>query len=151
MRKTRFAKFMVGPLPNPHLTLHALDQLLRVVADTLSEDERHVVDVGRRVDGIPLDHGEIGDLARLDRPVPTGFAEQCGAVRAHDPYRFLGREASLHEELEVAKVTIAGEAAVPPGIHARDEQTTGAYERAVVLHHLLEEWEREVELALLGT
>src|SRR5436309_3099510 len=81
-----------APLVLSIATLHRLEQLLRVVADAVLEDDLHVLDVRDARRRIAFDDDEIGVLAGGDGADAIGASEERGAVERGDADRFDGRE-----------------------------------------------------------
>src|SRR5205823_1641097 len=82
-------------LAQPYLSLHRLDKPGRVVADALFEDINHIANLGRRGDGIALDHHQVGRFSRRDAPILIVGTEDLGPVGGKDLDGLYRREPGL--------------------------------------------------------
>src|SRR5690606_7060659 len=114
-----------------------LDKFLRVVANTILENDLdiiYVTDLGGRV---TLDDNEVGERSGAHGAATRALSEENSAVVIHDPDRSDGRKPSLNKKPYPAKVTEPRHnAAVPGRVEPGHQQAAGLDEGTLKIHRI---------------
>src|SRR2546422_9203126 len=87
LQKTRSVRPSM-PSPDSYQPLHRLNQLLRVIADTILEDDFDLLDVADIGGGVSFHHHQVGLFAGSEGADMRVLTKKPGAVETGNPYRF---------------------------------------------------------------
>src|SRR5688572_16740595 len=101
--------------PDSHQSLHGLDQLLRVVADAVFEDDLHFLDVENVGGGVSFDNHQVSLFARSDGPDAGVLAQKTRTVETRNLNRFNRRKTCFDQQLNLAQIAEASHNAAVTG------------------------------------
>src|SRR5439155_2138113 len=107
-RRTSRSASSRADLEQSNLPPDRLDQLARVVSNSLSKNQRDMSDVGDGGRGIAVDHNEVGLLAHRKRPDAIRSTEVGRPVQGADLDRLERCQAALDEQLYLPLIGVAG-------------------------------------------
>src|SRR5579859_6540916 len=91
-------------LVQSYRSLHRLNQLRGVVADSILEHQFHIFDIRNFFAGISIDHYNVRLLSYFERADAIGFAQKLRAILSGDANGFERTEASFHQQLSLSLI-----------------------------------------------
>src|SRR5208282_2409680 len=131
--------FFFSSLVQSHRTAHGVNQLGRIVADSVLKNDLHLFYVGDATRGVAVNHDEVGCFPRSYRPKSVRLTQKLRAVVAIDSQGLEWREPSFHKQFGFALIPEARQrAAHPSGVFTGHQKSAGLDEHPLQVHFLLE-------------
>src|SRR5690349_3596580 len=140
MGETKNANRDNTDLTDAYQTLYGLDQLLRVVAYAVFENDLDLFDVADTGGRVTFHHHQIRLFAGCNRADARFLTKKLRAVQRRDLDRFERRKTGLHQQLHLTLIAKAcDDAAVARRIEPGQKQTTSLHKRALEIHRLAQQ------------